>query len=114
MEMMNGKSIAKSNKLNLNIRNSNKKWDEQLNKTKYSVSTSTATHSIKNARRDYKTQISEHDCKIQPHVEEQKGSVDKEGVVVYVHPDKEKIVVRVMERILFFHGHKFWLNADAP
>ena len=32
--------------------------------------------------------ISEHDCKIQPHVEEQKGSVDEEGVVGYVHPDK--------------------------
>ncbi len=44
---------------------------------------------------------------------EQKGPSVEVGVALKVHPESTKISVFAMDRILSFHGHKFWLNADA-
>ncbi len=43
----------------------------------------------------------------------QKGPSVEVGMALFVHPEYEKILPFVIDGIVFFHGHKFWLNADA-
>ncbi len=45
---------------------------------------------------------------------EQKGPSVEVGVDWLLHPKDTKMSVFAMDGILSFHGHKFWLNADAP
>ena len=43
----------------------------------------------------------------------QKGPFVEVGVVLLMHPELVKMSVFVMDGIVVFHEHKFWLNADA-
>ncbi len=43
----------------------------------------------------------------------QKGPFCVEGAVLYVHPELVKMPFFVMNGIVVFQAHKFWLNLDA-